>query len=410
MARVMFVWELGLGFGHLAPYLELVKALKRKGHVVVFAARDVTNAEKIFGREGVVILQAPLMLRKATNPYKIQYNYAQLVHNNGFSDPQDLLARVKAWLHLYQYVRPDVAIFDHSPTALVAARALKAKRIISGSGFLIPPPGYPLPNMRYWEKFDKAQVQRAENGVLAGVNKVLGAMKIAPLPHMEDLFRADDQFLLGFKELDHYPQRQNGNYLGNFPQLSGGAEPQWPGSAGRRIFAYLYPFKTLPVLLQVLNKFRLRTLIYAPEVPDEFKKKQTTEHVVFSDRPLDMKKAAAQCDAAITSGTYGTTCDMLLAGKPVLMLPQNLERIMVARRVIRVGAGVVAPINRPQLFGPRLRALLTDKRYAEAARGFAKRHAQYNQAWQTEKMLDSIERLAPAASAGAEAAEAPKAG
>jgi len=409
MARIMIVWELGLGFGHLAPYLELVKALRKKGHVVVFAARDVTNAEKIFGREGVVILQAPLMLRKATNPYKIQNNYAQLVHNNGFSDPLDLLARVKAWLHLYQYIRPDVAIFDHSPTALVAARALKARRIISGSGFLVPPPGYPLPNMRYWEKFDKAQLQRAEDGVLAVVNKVLGVMKIAPLAHMENLFDADEQFLLGFKQLDHYPQRPNGNYLGNFPMANNAAEPQWPGSAGRRIFAYLHPFKTLPVLLQVLNKFRLRTIIYAPELPDEFKEKHTTEHVVFSAGALDMKKVAAQCDAAITSGTYGTTCDILLAGKPVLMFPQNLERIMVARRVIGAGAGLVAPINRPNLFGPRLRALLTDKRYAEAARGFARRHAGMNQAWQTGKMLASIERLLPA-SAAPDAAAPRKAG
>jgi UDP:flavonoid glycosyltransferase YjiC (YdhE family) len=92
---------------------------------------------------------------------------------------------------------------------------------------------------------------------------------------------------------------------------------------------------------------------------------------------------------------------MLLAGKPVLMFPQNLERSMVARRVIGAGAGLVAPINRPKLFGQRLRELLTNKRYAEAARGFARRHAGFNQAWQTGKMLESIERLVPAKAAAA---------
>ena len=409
MARVMFVWELGLGFGHLAPYLDLVKALKKKGHVVVFAARDVTNAEKVFGRDGVVILQAPIMLRKAANPYKIQYNYTQLIHNNGFSDPLDLLARVKAWLHLFQYVRPDVAIFDHSPTALVAARALRAKRILSGSGFLIPPPGYPLPNMRYWEKFDQPQVQRAEDGVLARVNKVLGAMRIPPLPHMEDLFKADEQFLLGFRELDHYPQRQNGNYLGIFPSAMEAAEPKWPAAGGRRVFAYLHPFKTLPVMIQILKKLGLRTIIYAPEVPDEFKRKNLHPSIAWAMRPLDMKKVAAQCDAGITSGTYGTTCDLLLAGKPVLMMPQNLERIMVTRRVLQTRAGLVAPINRPKLFEPRLRALLADKRFTEAARGFAKRHVKFTQAWQTATMLEVIERLAPAASPAKKPAPQPEA-
>src|SRR5262249_2567085 len=163
-----------------------------KGHVVAFAARDVTNAEKIFGREGVIILQAPVMLRKAGDPYKVQYNYTQLVHNNGFADATDLLARVKAWLHLFQYFRPDIAIYDHSPTALVAAQALKAKRILSGSGFLIPPPGVPLPNMRYWEKFDTPAVQKAEDGVLERINRVLGVLKVKPLAHMEDLFKCDE--------------------------------------------------------------------------------------------------------------------------------------------------------------------------------------------------------------------------
>ena len=403
MARIMFAWELGLGFGHLAPYLDLVKALKKKGHIVVFAARDVTNAEKIFGREGVVILQAPLMLRKAANPYKVQYNYTQLIHNNGFADPNDLLARVKAWLHLFQYIRPDVTIFDHSPTALVAAQALKAKRVISGSGFLIPPPGVPLPNMRYWEKFDKAAVQKAEDGVLERVNKVLGVMKVKPLAHMEDLFRADDQFLLGFRELDHYPQRQNGNYLGIFPSTLNAEDPKWPSAGSRRVFAYLHPFKTLPVLLQVLKKLGLRTILYAPDIPDEFKKKNSSATIAWATRPLDMKKVAAQCDVGITSGTYGTTCDLLLAGKPVLMMPQNLERIMVTRRVLGARAGLVAPINRPKLFGPRLRALLSDKRFADAARAFAKRHARFTQEWQTSTMLAAIEKLAPAAAAKAEA-------
>jgi UDP:flavonoid glycosyltransferase YjiC (YdhE family) len=409
MARIMFAWELGLGFGHLAPYLDLVKALKKKGHIVVFAARDVTNADRIFGREGVVILQAPLMLRKAANPYKVQYNYTQLIHNNGFADPNDLLARVKAWLHLFQYIRPDVVIYDHSPTALVAAQALKAKRIMAGSGFLIPPPGVPLPNMRYWEKFDTAAVQKAEDGVLDRVNKVLGVMKVKPLAHMEDLFKADEQLLLGFRELDHYPQRQNGNYLGIFPSTLNAEDPKWPAAGNRRIFAYLHPFKTLPVLLQVIGKLGLRTILYAPDVPDEFKKKNSSETIAWATRPLDMKKVAAQCDVGITSGTYGTTCDLLLAGKPVLMMPQNLERIMVARRVLQTRAGLVAPINRPKLFGPRLRALLSDKRFTESARAFAKRHARFTQQWQTETMLAAIEKLVPAPSAAKAEAKQPEA-
>ena len=409
MARILLTWELGLGYGHLAPYLDFVKALKKKGHTVVFAARDVTNAEAVFGREGVVILQAPIMLRKAANPYKVQGSFAQLMHNNGFADPQDLLGRVKAWLHLYSYVRPDLAIFDHSPTALVAARALRAKKVISGSGFLVPPPGYPLPYMRYWEKQDVAKLREAEDGVVQRINQVLAAMKVPQLKHMEELYRADAQFLLGFKELDHYPQRKDGTYLGIFPTADYGVAPQFPAGEGQKVFAYIHPFKTLPVLFRAINALKLRALIYSPELPHEALKKYASPHISFVTKPVDLKKAAAECDMAITNGTYGTTCALLLGGKPLLMIPQNLERVMVTRRVTGMGAGIGVQVNQPKFFGPRLRALLATPKFAEAAAAFAKRHAGMDPAWQTAQMIAHVERLIPAVSAAAVAPAASQA-
>lgn len=358
----------------------------------------------MFGREGVAILQAPIALQKAKDPYKVQYIYSQLMHNNGFSDAQALLARVKAWLHTFSYVRPDVAIFDHSPTALVAARSplhFKGKKIISGSGFLVPPPGRPLPKMRYWEKSDGKELVKAEAGVVERINRVLAAMRAPQLQAMEDLFKADGQFLLGFKDLDHYPQRKEGNYLGIFPTDNYGVAPKWPAGKGPKLFAYLHKFKTMPALFQAIGKVNGRALIYAPDLPDEAVKKYGSQRITFSRQPLDLHKAGAECDAAITNGTYATTCAMLMAGKPVLMIPQNLERIMTARRVIAAGGGIGVQPNRPKLFEERLKALLTNPRFREGARGLAARTQGMSQAKQTERMLAEVERLA------AQAAPAP---
>lgn len=363
----------------------------------------------MFGREGVAILQAPIALHKAKDPYKVQYNYSQLMHNNGFSDPQDLLARVKAWLHTFSYVRPDVAIFDHSPTALVAARSpghFKGRKIVSGSGFLVPPPGIPLPKMRYWEKSDNKELAKAEAGVVERINRVLAAMRAPQIRAMEDLFRSEGQFLLGFKDLDHYPQRKDGNYLGIFPTDNYGVAPKWPAGKGPKLFAYLHKFKTMPALFQAIGKVNGRALIYAPDMPDEAVKKYGSQRIIFSRQPLDLHKAGAECDAAITNGTYATTCAMLMAGKPVLMIPQNLERIMTARRVIAAGGGIGVQPNRPKLFEERLKALLTNPRFAEGARGLAKRAQGMSQAKQTERMLAEVERLAAQAAPAAAPAEA----
>lgn len=76
MANVMFVSEIGGGFGHLVPYLDLVRALLRHNHQVIFASHDLTSAEAVFGKYRVNLLQAPISLRKVPNPYPLQINYA----------------------------------------------------------------------------------------------------------------------------------------------------------------------------------------------------------------------------------------------------------------------------------------------------------------------------------------------
>ncbi len=395
MAKILFVWELGKGFGHLAPYLDFVKALRKAGHEVVFAARDVANADRVFASAGVPILQAPLALRDVPDIHRVQYTFAYLMHNAGFADAQDLFGRVKAWLHIFNYVQPDLAIFDHSPTALLAARAFAGKRIVSGSGFLVPPPGEPLPMMRYWQKVPRADMLKVDRAVLATCNRILGALRQPPLARLSDLFEGDAQFLLTPPELDHYPQRTTGNYVGMYSVDDYGEPPAWPRAPGKRIFAYLYPFRTLPALVRALGRSNASVIIYAPEVPDGFRKKAQHPRIRWATAAQDMRRIGAECDAAVTNGTFGTTCALLNAGRPVLMVPLNLERVMVTRRVTQIGAGIGAQPGQPQAFWPRLRALLTDDRYAAAAQAYAARHAGETLAAQTQAMLATVERLLP---------------
>ena len=384
MARILFVWEVGKGFGHLGPYLDLVSALKRKNHEVVFAARDVGYAEQIFGKDGVPILQAPIMMHKVSNPYQIQYSFVHLLHNNGFADRTSLLGLVKSWRHLYGQVRPDLVIFDYSPTALLAARDFSWKRVVSGSGFLIPPARVPLPLMRYWQKYDQERLLQEEDRLLADINYVQKTLGLTPLKSVSELYDTDEMFLLGFEEMDHYPQRGGGNYLGMFCLSNHGVAPRWPADSGRRIFAYLHPFKNLKPLLEILAGPRFSTLIYAPEVPEAGKKRYSGKHLAFTEEPVDIARAAAECDIAVTNATFGTTAALLLCGRPVLCIPTNLERVMVARRVVE---------TKPEKLRPALRALLTQDRFVKAAEGFRDKYRHLDLNWQTAEMVKAVERL-----------------
>ena len=60
MSRIIYAWELGAGYGHLAAFLPLAKALRAAGHEVIFVVKELTHAETLLGQQGFAYLQAPL--------------------------------------------------------------------------------------------------------------------------------------------------------------------------------------------------------------------------------------------------------------------------------------------------------------------------------------------------------------
>ena len=114
-----------------------------------------------------------------------------------------------AWRNLFLSVRPDLIVFDHSPTALLAACGLAAKKAMIGTGFFCPLDGYPLPDLRPWLHEGKERLRDDENHVLANANQVLAAWGQPPLKRISRLFHeVDEQFLVTLPELDHYQGRK----------------------------------------------------------------------------------------------------------------------------------------------------------------------------------------------------------
>ena len=65
--------------------------------------------------------------------------FAQILHNCGFGDAAELATMAEAWRKLYDFVRPDLIIFDHAPTALLASAGYPVRRALIGTGFFSPP-------------------------------------------------------------------------------------------------------------------------------------------------------------------------------------------------------------------------------------------------------------------------------
>jgi UDP:flavonoid glycosyltransferase YjiC (YdhE family) len=111
------------------------------------------------------------------------------------------------------------------------------------------------------------------------------------------------------------------------------------------------------------------------------------------DRRLDLQRVGAECDVAVLNGNLGTSSAMLLAGRPALHLPENLEHALNARAVARLGAGSVAPDKDAGAALGKLAALLEDggdNAYAAAAQKVAARYSDFSASRQAERMVEAL--------------------
>ena len=132
MARVLLCWELGGNFGHLARLLALAVALRERGHEPVFAVRDLSDTETVFGALRFTLLQAPVW-NAHVQGLPVSVGYAETLLQFGYYDADSLTGIVRGWRSLLDLLRPDLVVFDHAPTALLAthgAGSLSTDRLL----------------------------------------------------------------------------------------------------------------------------------------------------------------------------------------------------------------------------------------------------------------------------------------
>lgn len=395
MARILFTWELGGGMGHVAPYLPLIEGLRQQGHTVAFVLRNLKFAESVLGVRGIPYFQAPVMLGNTPPEINPAHTFAQILNNVGYVDTDLLTGLTRAWRQLFESYKPDVILYDHSPTALLASRHLPCKKVVFGTGFFIPPNVDGIPILRDKPKPDPKALLADEKRILGNINQVLQRVGGPVIDRISQLYEADEQVLLTFREIDHFKVRQKQDvcYWG-ISRPNSGIDPVWPDAEGKRIYAYLKPFKTLPNLLQNLKDLRVPTLIYAPEVDKNIITKFASPMIRFARKPLDLNKVAASCDIAITNANHATVVTLLLAGIPQLLLPIQLEQSIVAHNIEQLGAGLSALHLRPDGMVAKLKALLNEPRYGEAARAFAAKYSAFDADKMEQFLLDRVLELA----------------
>jgi UDP:flavonoid glycosyltransferase YjiC (YdhE family) len=380
MARILLAWELGANLGHIAPLRALALQLRARGHDCAFAVRDLDGAEEFLEPELGPVFQAPVRLSAIQNPLRVQVSYASLLHNTGFDDALSLAGRLRAWRQLMQNHCCDLLVCDHAPTAHIAAGTLGIPVLQLGAGFMVPPLAQPFPVFRPNTRVSTAILAHNEAAVLKTLCTTLKKFG-APCPEtLQDAFRHASRALITYAELDHYDSAlRDEPYLG-LPMMTHGAVPEWPAGNGPKLFAYLRPSKDLQALLTALGRMPMRVLVRIGSISAGKLKSFERPGMVISDQPLDIALAVRDCDACINYASHGMVAEMLLAGKPGLLLPDNVERSLAALRVQQLGAGLSPPAKGDFNLSQALRRIVDDPTLKNAAQAFAARYRSSNRA------------------------------
>lgn len=394
MSTILLAWELGGGAGHCVNLLPIAKGLAKRGHRICLAARDLVTARRMFAGIEVEHYPAAFLVGRAAQPVARPRNFAHILHNTGFESEETLGALVGAWRQLIRQTKPDVIICEHAPTALLASRFSEAKRVVLGTGFFSPPNVSPVPDLRPWEA-PPEQADMVEPLVTDHINRLLAREKRPEISHLADLYAdVDENFLLTFRELDHYRRNQDQEYFGMWSP-EGGAVSEWPKGVGPRIFAYLKPSQgrwSLPGLLALLAELGHPTLLHTQDHDPRLRQAGAPNIRMIHDR-IDIQKVAANCQIAIHNGNAGTLTHFLLSGVPQLLLPLLLEQEVNSRRVVDFGAGVMADPSLPAQVAARLFRLLQDGRYTKAAEAFETRYAHFDSQVSALRIVERIEHL-----------------
>lgn len=393
MSRILIAWELGAGYGHLDAFPVLAQALRERGHDLTFVLRDLTRAEAVLGQHELVLLQAPLAPPLAKRIPRAA-NFAELIQHFGWRDASLLCGLVKSWRELYRLAKPDLLVLHHAPTALLASAGMNLPRVQFGTGFGCPPVINPMPNMLPWEKVSQRRLIESEGQVLNTANEVLHSLGVAQLDALAELFRVEETLLCTFEEMDVFRDaRKEPRYWG--PRLATplGTAPAWPSVGDARIFAYVkMSYHAIKPLIEQLGRSGHRVLAHVPGIPDEAVRHYETANLAFARERVNLGEIYAQCDLAICHGGHGTTTGMLLAGSPVLLIPEQVEQFLNARRVVDGGLGrVVPPVEKKPDLARLVKRMLGDQRLQKNVHAFAEKYADFNEANQIAGLTGRME-------------------
>ncbi len=360
--RVLLAWELGQNLGHLARLLAVARVLHQAGAELIWALPEHALQSSSLAQAPGHKTRAPssgFHLQKSLAPSV--HSYADILALAGFTQADVIQRGVQAWHALFAQHRVNKVVLDYAPTAQCAAylAGLPAAQITNG--FDAPPAHCPVFGVTQrgpmLDQRNAAQVAVVNQALLkTGLPSTLLATPLhALLNHPTRWYDC-------LSVTDPYGPRSDGTYIGPQSGLSDCVRMAWPEGepASKKVLVYLRREPVLLEVLQALSALNARVIAYWPAATPQALTSLEQAGRSISPQALDMQVMLPECDAVVNHGSAGLASQTLLAGKPQLMLPSDVEKHLIAQRVVCCGGGTLLKIGaRSVQIQPALEQLLS---------------------------------------------------
>jgi hypothetical protein len=351
VSRILLCWELGTDYQHLLSLQAVARFYQGKGYEVWVAARDVSKLKRLFVDVDINIVAAPFTDSTAELGLDKQAprSYADLLRRCGYHHSDALLGLVSGWRSLYSFIKPDLMLFDHAPTALLSARSWLARggrdipKIAIGMPFSVPDDNRPA-GVFFPGDLAKNDIVRYEDDLVKVVNKVCIEFSIPRINNLADLFSDLDKCVFQtYSELDHYgyrsaEQRHKTSYVGaSIPATSEAAV--FPHFKGPKIYCHVKGSAETSVLLKTLQAIECSAIVLADGIPDSIIQGHQSKHILYIKKPVNMWDVLDKSTFAILNGGINSVSLFMKAGIPVGLFPLHIEQFLMAKRVEALNAG-----------------------------------------------------------------------
>jgi len=338
VAKILVGYERGDNLGHYRRLAPGAAALAAQGHQVTLFLRNPHDCREAITRNPLPFIQSPDLV--APNPAdrepKRMGSYSDIMVYGGFGSLETLFTGALAWRTIFDRLRPDLIVCDHSPLLCFAAYG-RIPVVQVGDGFTIPPAqGDAFPGFQA-----RRQATVPVERIVALMNEVQSRLGGPRIPSITAPLRTAGRLVCTLKGLDPYKDQRSDPVIGPteglqkpvpLPQTASGDKP--------RLFAYLgIEHRITAKLLGALKASDLPAEAYVRGMTPETAKKFARPGLTFYKAPQPIGQVLARASLAIHHGGSGMCLACCSMGRPQIALPIHEETLLNTQALGRIGVG-----------------------------------------------------------------------